>query len=190
MAVKPSAGELIYERNEYIRLMANKRKPPHQRGRFVVIKQVNEVALLTLANQAIVKVDGLVLAQDFHHVSSDIVATLRGMTANEGPVDYGIAQAELTVAQIAEALDASPTSENDVTAIERTRRRVRMMGTFERSPDEDQTTNNGRFKRQKLFLRIPAGQEMPAMWVRNRSGAALTTGGLAEFQQKNYGHWK
>ncbi len=156
----------------------------------VVIKQQNSVALSTLATDTVVKVDGLVLAQDFHHVSSDIIATLRGMTANEGPIDYGIAQSELSVAQIQEALDASPTSQNDVTAIERTRRRVRQMGVFERSSEEDQQTNNGRFKRQKLFIRIPAGQEMPALWVRNRSGATLTTGGVANFQQKNYGYWQ
>ncbi len=156
----------------------------------VVIKQQNSVALSTLATDTIVKVDGLVLQQDFDHYSSDVIATLRGMTGNEGPIDYGIAQSQLTVAQIQEALDASPTSSNDVEAIERTRRRVRQLGVFERSPDEDQTTNNGRPRRAKLFIKIPAGQEMPAMWIRNRSGATLTTGGVANFQQKAYGRWR
>jgi len=114
--------------------------------------------------------------------------TIRGLTATEGPLSFGIAHSDYTVAEIAEALDAGsllgPASKIEG---ERARRLVRKIGTFSGAATEE-TVNNG----NPVYTRVGWTQQDGAdvnLWVQNQSGATLTTGATLEFLGDLYGKW-
>ena len=85
----------------------------------------------TLANNAVAvassKIDG---AQEnrikITKMSMSVSATLR--TTGEGPLQFGIANSDLTAAEIAEVLTSDPQSPNDTIEVEHSMREVFLMG--------------------------------------------------------------
>ncbi len=161
------------------------------RGSLVPIKFTVAVTLGTLSTNVAVSQPTIdALEQDFDIVSTDLTASLRNATAGEGPIDFGLAEQGYNVTEIVEALDASPLSQYG-TAMERSRRKVRHYATFSGN-DTEEEVNDGEPIRKKMFLRAFGGSTFPAgrVWVRNQSGATLTTGASVLFQGTHWGRWK
>lgn len=167
--------------------MARKRRS-YKNGAVVPVSA--DIALLTLGdNTVILSGDSPTLTQDMWVNAIDVYGEIRNMTPGEGPIEYGFADSTLTVAEILEHLDAQPTGPQDIPAVEHARRRVRSFGVI-RGNIEDDLVGNGNKRRVKIKWLVPAGQQLPLFWARNRSGAALTTGAIALAKYKVFGNWK
>ncbi len=155
------------------------------------VKFQAELALGTLGNGTVISVATVAaLEQDFDIISTDLSVSMRDHTAGEGPVEFGLAEQGYSVTEIAEALDASPLSQYG-TAWERSKRKVRLYATFDGLLSEE-TVNDGLPLRKRMFLKAFAHSTFAAarVWVRNGSGAALTTGTVIEIQGTHWGRWK
>ncbi len=155
---------------------------------FVVLKVAASLPLLTLASSAVVKTDLLAISDDVEIISTDLVWTIEGLTPPEGPVHVGLAKSAYTVAQIAEATDASPTSRSDDVQLEHSRRRVRTVGTFSGGVSNE-SLNDGRVLRtRKLYWKLANADDL-VLWAQNRFSAPLTTGADICVQGKIYARW-
>ncbi len=168
--------------------MAKHPKSRRRSSRFQVIKFNANRALTTLADTVVVSQVLTALSQDFFAIAADCRWAIRGLTAGEGPLNVGYHNSDLSVTEITESLDASPTSESDIIARERTRRPVRSAGTFSGATTEE-VLNNGKPIRTKLRFNLANSLEVSA-FIRNESGAPLSTGAVVEMQGKIYGHWR
>ncbi len=120
-------------------------------------------------------------------ISADLTWSRKGATVNEGPVRVGLANNNLAIGEVAEKLDARPTSQTDIIAMERSRRPVRDAGAFQ-GENANETLNDGKVIRTKLGFVLDEGAEL-SIFVRNKSGASLTTGGVVQVQGKLYLAW-
>ncbi len=160
-----------------------------RRGALVPLKFNTQLALGALANDVAVEVTAIAaLEQDFDIVSTHLLMGLRENTINEGPIEVGFAASDYTVAEIVEALDASPLRNAGV-EMERSRRKVRSYGQF-RGGTEDEEINDGLTVKRKMFLRISSGQVTGSVFAVNRSGSTLTTGAIVEVAGVHWGRWK
>ncbi len=172
--------------------MADKRRASHARfkGRFQAIRFNAQTALSTLADAAVLQTVLTSLAQDFYAVSADVFIGFRGATALEGPITFGFNNGDLSVTEVTETLDATVTSESDIIAKERLRRPVRRIGKVsDMHAGGGEGFNDGKAKRVKLHFNLANSIQIEG-WVRNQSGAALTTGAIVEWQGTIYGYWR
>ncbi len=147
-----------------------------------------QIALTTLGNAALLATAMTALGTTkFRTISADLQWSLRGSTPGEGPLQVGLANGNLTGAEIIENLDANPSSQNDIIALEWARRPVRRSGAFAVIA-ANETLNDGKPIRTKLRTYLDEGVELNA-WVRNQSGAVLTTGAIVTIQGTLYGVW-
>ncbi len=154
------------------------------------IKFSTQLALLTLANETVLlTAGGSALEQDFDIISTDLVLSLRDMTDTEGPLDAGLAGEDYTVTEIGECLNAQPLRAQG-TEYEKSNRKVRTFVLFTGAGVDRVPEGTEGVVRRKMFLRAPAGQVPASVWIRNRSGAALTTGGFLEISGTYWGRWK
>ncbi len=144
-------------------------------------------ALGTGADNAVFTTALQTLTQDFVIYGIRSRVTFSDATPGEGPIEAGWCQSELTGAQIVENRDASPTSQWDVEANERSKRKIRVFGRSDGSANN--SLNNGLDVWKRMFLKIPAGKALADMWVINRSGAQLTTGQVVHFEGLVQGRW-
>ncbi len=170
-------------------------KPRRRQASFQPIPDQISVTLSTLADDTVIlQASGITLTQDYWVKSMDFTAAMRDLVAGEGPIWFGVADPELTVAEIKEALNAVPTSSHDYPAVEHAKRPVRVLGVFEGQLDAQSSWNDGKQKRFRFpsswKRRIPAGKAMPQFWCWNRSGAALQTGAVAQIHATYYGNWR
>ncbi len=141
----------------------------------------------TLANNIVLKATTLDNTEDFQVVSIDATCNLRGGVATEGPLLIGFALGDLTVTEIKEALEAAPSSPDDIIPTERSKRPVRKTGSFP-GLATNETLNNGNPKRTKFFRMIRENSSLGA-WVQNRSGSALSGGQVISIEGTIYGWW-
>ncbi len=179
--VKHSAGEYIYEERVYTIMV--KRRP------LVPIKFTVSVALSTLADGAVITVPTVVPVQDFDIITTHMTISVHDLTVGEGPIDVGLSAGIYTTAEIAEAIDAKPLSQYG-TEMERSRRQVRLYGTFAAGVAANDVLNDGEPIKKKMFLRASAGSVLADCWVRNNTGATLTTGAEVHFTGVHWGRWK
>ncbi len=106
--------------------------------------------------------------------SVDILWTLRGLTAGEGPLVFGVAHSDYTAAEIVEALAATIVDGSDKIAAEQANRLVRKIGVFS-GFDTNETFNDGKSMKTRLNWEIQDGVSLN-IWVLNNTGAILTTG--------------
>ncbi len=156
---------------------------------FAVIKAEQSLPLSNIAAGAISTAAGPTLTQDFEVISTDMLVSYEDHTAGEGPIEFGLAQAELSGTEIQEAVDAQPTSESDIPAIEHARRKVRTYGYLS-GAQISEVANDGKHIRKKMYVNVPAGKAMPDLWVINRSISLFTTGTVVKAHIKYYGFWK
>ena len=163
---------------------------------FVSIPFQTQLSLGTLGSGTVLTTSGgtgllaAVLTEDLFIISMDTLITLRGLTAGEVPLYVGMAHGAYSVTQIAEALDAAQTGPDDVIAMEQGRRKVRRIGVFAESVLTDQVlTNLKPDRRTRVRFSVGSAQAING-WVRNQSGAALTTNAIVEFGGTIYGRWQ
>lgn len=118
----------------------------------------------------------------------DCWAVLRGHTAGESPIMFGL-QAGLTAAEVAEALNSLPSKSNDVPDTERASRPVWPLGMFTGFTANEMPLNGGTGP-TVWTQRWTFGEDNDLyFWVFNASGAALTTGSTVRVFAKVYGVW-
>ncbi len=155
---------------------------------FQAIPVQNAMALGTLADGVVISAALANLTQEAWMIRADLLWMTRGVTSGEGPLTVGIADGELSVTEIAEAEDASPTSQSDRVARERASRPVRRVGAFPlAAPDE--VLNDGKPIRTTMKW-MEAGDNEPEFYARNQGGATLTTGGVVEVTGTLFIAWK
>ncbi len=165
-----------------------------KRGRrksLVPVKFQIQLTLGALVNDGAVAVATVgTLQQDFDIVTTHMVIAMRDHTAGEGPIEFGIAESQYTVAEIVEALDASPLSQYGVEQ-ERSSRKVRTAGQLPGLLGEE-ALNDGNKIKVKLFVKAFGNDNtnMMQFFAVNRSGATLTTGTAVEVTGVHWGRWK
>ncbi len=160
-------------------------------GKGVMIRHHdNNDALGTLGALTALKSNALTMGEDFRMIKLEVLPNLQGLTANEGPIMFGIADNALTVAQIAEALGASgPVDRNDNVSDERAHRFVKLLCQFPfGATSEDTPVNHGR----PIEATIRWTFSDPEGWCFfyfNASAGALQTGAVGRHQATIYGVW-
>ncbi len=153
----------------------------------------------TLGDNTVIKTNLTgTLGEDLFCISADVSASMRSLTAGEGdPMTLVMAHSDYTVAEILEALDVTMTDPDDKIEQERSRRLVRKVGVFQQEGQMDDTftalrmlgPDGSPLVRQKLRFSVGDGNAM-SIGVWNRSGGALQTGALVEFDGNLYGRWQ
>ncbi len=149
------------------------------------------IALSTLGSETVIKGSLITgpstLDQRVYWLSFKGYITIDGLTPGEGALEVGVAHDDLTVAEIAEALDANDADADDIIARERRRRPVRQWGIFA-GKDASEYLNNETSYDKSYKIRFSTGRDLePAIWVRNHSLATLTTGAVVKVFGKLWG---
>ncbi len=157
---------------------------------FVSIPFSASLGLVTLANDIVVDVGafGNQLGEDLYVVSIDATWTIHGLTATQGPIDVGFAHGDLSVTEVAEALDAEQTDPDDIIARERARRPVRRAGKFP-GLSTNEALADGEKIRTRMRMSIGDGHDIN-IWARNKSDAPMTTGAVVDIDGVIYGRWQ
>ncbi len=161
-----------------------------RRGKFQAIPFQQALALSTLADDTVLGVAliGANLGEDYYALSVDAQWAIRDLTAGEGPILVGFAHDDLSVSEVNEAITAEVTDPDDIIAVERSRRPVRKSGVFP-VQNTHEVLNDGKTIRTKLKWSIGNDHNLNC-WVRNASGAPLTTGAILEITGTLYGNWQ
>ncbi len=161
-----------------------------RRKNFHPIPFRDSIQLLTLATNTTLIADMLDtnLGEDYFFISMDILATIREQSANEGPIEFGIAHEDYSAAEVEEHLSVSFVNPDNKIEQERARRKVRRVGHF---PGllATEVFNDGRKYRQTIKFSVGNGFNM-SFFAANRSSAALTTGTVIEFSGTFFGRWQ
>ncbi len=164
-------------------------------GTGAIIKERNSVALGTLGQNIAIKIDGasVAITEDFRLLKSEIFCEIDALTSGEGSgLMLGIADDELSTAEIAEAINLSgPVDRNDNVNTERAMRPVWLISAL----DELGGATVGRFHgksggsmmewKKRWTFSNPEGW---VFFVWNEK-AALTTGATARLVATHYGVW-
>ncbi len=133
--------------------------------------------LASLADNTVVKSDGPTVNERTLVTSIEAVYSIFNFTATEGPVIFGLAHSDYTVAEILEYLsNAGSWNEGSKIEQERARRKIRRVGVF-KGLATDEKFADGRSVKTKLNWILLQGQTV-AVWAWNKSGGTLTTGTL------------
>ncbi len=168
----------------------------------VIVTEIQTVALGTLADQAALKFTQLTLVEDFRILKSEIVALVVGIDDNDlvAGLLFGIANNNLTVAEIAEAITVQgPLNRNAREEHEQTGRWVKILSAAETLPRGPQST----LGTETVVFRGAGGEPMiiskdrwtyanPEGWcffLFNNTGSAFATGAIARLSAKHFGVW-
>ncbi len=164
------------------------KKRRYSRG-FVVIPIKFQLAPSTLAAGAVfvVNMQGTPFARDLYCISADLRYSLRGGTANEGPLFFGITHGDYSVTEVKEALEAVPIGDGNQITKEQARRLVRKVGVFSGS-NVTEKINNGLPVKTNIGFTIQVSQDLN-LYVQNDFGSALTGGQAIEVSGNLYGRW-
>ncbi len=144
------------------------------------LRASEELALATLGSGSVVagNFDSSVDSKTFL-ISADLVVSLEGHTAGEGPITVGVAHADYSSTEIGEWFAGTGGwSDADLVAREVARRKIREIGTFD-GAGTSEVLNDGKSIKVRLGFNIEDGQTLQ-MWAFNGSGATLTTGTVLE----------
>lgn len=103
-------------------------------GRGVILYNASSANTALQGNAAgtVGKFGGYAPEEDFRILRMDFFVSARLVEANEEPMLIGLADNELTAAEIEEAIEASPVDRNDHLAMERSHRPVWLLGLLRR----------------------------------------------------------
>ncbi len=182
--------------------MPPKKYPTRKRNRnknFVAIEVAGALALSTLADDAFISVGCQAnFTEDFFAISADFSASINSLTAGQGdPSTLAVAHSDYSDAEVREALDiGSLTGPGDQIQMERGRRKVRKVATFQQEGNQDDTFTamraigpNGSIRTRVKLRFLISDPFTLKIGVWNRSGSQLTTGGVLEFDGTIYGRW-
>ncbi len=157
--------------------------------RFVAIPFNGEMTVGTPANGAIL-LQALFdsdFGENFYAISADILFSLKGNTAGEGPRTVGIAHNDYSVTEVSEALQVELVDPSNLITKERIGRLVRTIGSFPANA-VDEGLNDGKPIRVKLGFMVHEDHGL-AVYHHNKTGATITTGSLLSFIGTLYGRW-
>lgn len=162
-----------------------------------IIREETTIALAALASKTALPFGDLnnAMVEDFRILKSEVVAFIDGLTANEADDIYlGIANGELTAAEIAEAIVMDgPLNRNDRLLTERSMRFVKIFASLElKNPATDvkgafvDRSNSAMMviKPRWTFANPDAWN-----WFIFNNGTALTTGSSVRLIASSYGLW-
>ncbi len=109
-------------------------------------------------------------------------------TAGEGPVEFGVADGDLSLAEIEEYLELTYTEPFDRIARERAGRHVRRIGAFTDTEQADGVANDGQPIRTKLNWKIGAGNGLIPWWY-NRGSGVMAAGMLTRIEGTCFAVW-
>ncbi len=162
-------------------------------GKGVIIRQQDRMVLLTLASKTVIKQDTPpAITEDFRILKTRILPNMEGATDAEadGPIIIGIADDELTVTEIKEALEATPLDPNDNVSNERAMRPVFVLGQLEFLAAASAGVLTA--PQTPWIDKRPWTYSNAAGWTifaYNVGGSALATGGIVNFYVEFYGVW-
>ncbi len=156
----------------------------------MIITDNDVITLGTLTNSTVLKQDNpLAIEEDFRLIKLRSVVSIRGMAAGEVPILLGLADNELSVSEIAEAISANgPLDRNDRVSMERAERPVWLYGAFSRVAVSMGLPMDMR-PLEEVVRWTFSNPEGWCWFVQNRSGGTLTTGAIVEMNTKYYGVW-
>ena len=157
---------------------------------FAAVPFRGSISLLTTAANTVVDAPMFdsVLLEDLFCLSADVTAQIRGLTATEGPTEFGFAHSDYSEGEVEEYLSVSYIGPDNKIEQERARRAIRRIGSFS-GLDTNEEFNDGRKYRQVVKFTIGNGFNMN-VWAANRSAGAYTTGASLTFQGTMYGRWQ
>ncbi len=157
-------------------------------GKGIIIYQNSILALGTLADGATLKAStALTLEEDFRLIKTEHHIVWEGHTQDENPILLGIADNNLSAAEIAEALTSSPANRNDNVLMAQALRPV-----WDISQVGDTPSGVWPDRGDKLEKTIRWTFSNPNGWTwfaHNISGAALTIGTIVNVRSKHFGVW-
>ncbi len=175
--------------------MPVRKKTAHKRSRnsknFVAIPVQGSVALLTLADGIVIKANlhTGVFTQNLYVISADLQVMVRDLTSGEGePSSWGLSHSDYTNTEIKENQEVNLLGPGNKIEQERSRRLVRDGGQLIHLTAEDELIPLDRVHRIKVKFVVQEGKALE-IWLKNRSGAPLTTGAVFEWHGKVYGRW-
>ncbi len=163
-------------------------------GKGAMIREtITDGALGALAGQDVVAFQGPVITEDFRILKSEIYAIVNVLTAGQGNgLLFGIANGELTAAEIEECLEAQgPLDLNDRVPTEKAERNVKWLGTTDNVLNaterliENPEGGTILTSKHRWTYSNPEGWKY---WLYNRGGT-LTTGATLQLMATHYGVW-
>ncbi len=159
-----------------------------------IIRENVSVTLGSLADNTVIKFSTNTLVEDFRMMKAEIHAHIAGLTAGEGDgLLLGIANNELSVAEIKECLEANgPLNTNDRALQEFAGRAVRIIGAAAGGQADTHVQFVNTQGGPLLVHKWPWTFANPEGWcwfVYNHTGSALTTGAVAALLDTIYGMW-
>lgn len=160
----------------------------------VIIRETDSVALTTIAEGSVKLLAGLTLGEDFRMIKTVVTAVVTGLTAGEGVgLQLGIANGELSEAEVAEAINADgPVNRDDRLSTERAERFATIVAmTREADVNGTELTMLGPEggpiveKTIRWTFSNPNGWQ----WFVHNIGIVLTTGSTIRLQATHYGVW-
>lgn len=146
------------------------------------------LALGTLASGSAITGGLTGLADNFWFQSGDLSWSLDNHTAGQGPILVGLANGDLSAAEIVESINAVPAARSDIINRELARRPVRRVGAFD-AVNSGEKLFDGRTERQTIKMFCSVGVELNA-YAFNASGSTLTTGSQLRIFGVLYGSWR
>lgn len=169
--------------------MTNRKRSRKRNANFAAIPVSAALTLSTLADATLLsQVLVGTLAEDLWAIAAHLTWAIRGQTVGEGPLFVGVADGDLTDAEIEEKIELVYVDPADRIAVERAGRAVRNAGAFP-SIAIDEVIQDGKVIKTKMNFMEGNGKTIK-FWVYNRSGAALTGGALIQVFGYVYGNWK
>ncbi len=155
-----------------------------------ILRSKETIALGTLDVDNVIKLgSGITLSEDFRLLKMESWAHVDGLTAGEGDgLLIGIANGELTVGEIAEAILADgPSDRNDRVKQERSERFVKVFGSLNDLQHLFRGENGGHMLicKPRWSFSDPEGWDL---FIFN-NGTQLTTGATAKLVATYYGLW-
>lgn len=159
-------------------------------GKGAILRENQVITLSTLANGTAIKAASqLAIAEDFRIIKSEYFMSYEGFTQGEGPVYIGIADNELSVAEIAECVGAEgPLDRNDNLATERANRPVWLLAQLTVDKAYGTLTPDG-MPYEKVLRWTFSNADGWTFFAINKSGSALTTGTVIYVHAKHFGVW-
>lgn len=156
-------------------------------GKGAIIRELGTITLGALGSTVSVKSGSqLAIEEDFRIIKSSVLLKVEGMTGNEGPVIIGIADNELTVAEISECLVTDgPLNRSDRGKQEEAERAVFPICIVQ---NENEMPNNG-MPIEKTLRWTFSNTDGWTFFAFNMTTGALTTGGTVYFFATHYGVW-
>lgn len=124
------------------------------------------------------------LTEDFRLIKVELSAAVQNLTDNDGPVMIGLADNELTIAEIAECLQADVTDRNDRLEDEKATRPVWILSTYIHGSE---IANNG-LPIEKTIRWTFSNTEGFCLFAYNASNSTNTTGDVVH-HAKYFGVW-